>query len=327
MARAEPEAMESGAREIAAGIASSEQAKRHRTAEPAGGKGVGHDSCRTPPTLSRNRTLVVEASPSGAATHLDVLAAGDPAEAASVKLADVCEDDRLRRHVEAGRERLGREQHLRGTEGGSTVGGKRSRNAPQSASRAATRASAGRRDANSAAVEICAEEEAVGRDGAHEAERKPERGVGEIDQPVLHSNDSAARSRVSCVASTSGHFRPPAHALPSRRSPSTALPRASLLPDAVPSTCLEEAFREENLDELFDEREEACAFGAGKKVQRGRKVPREQTQGETPAERSRPIERWARDALGRGRASVASAGRGGGTTLRAHQSGARQSRA
>ena len=60
----------------------------------------------------KERTSVVDPPPPGAAAHLDVLPARDPAEALAVKLACVCEDDGLGGHVEARGEGLGRKQRL-----------------------------------------------------------------------------------------------------------------------------------------------------------------------------------------------------------------------
>ena len=57
-------------------------------------------------------TPVVETTPTGPTRHLDVLARRERPEFFAVKLADVVEDDRLGRHVEADRERLGRKEHL-----------------------------------------------------------------------------------------------------------------------------------------------------------------------------------------------------------------------
>eukprot|EP00128_Syssomonas_multiformis_P004737 Colp12_sorted_trinity150504_noHs@31866 len=59
-----------------------------------------------------DNSLVVLASASGAATHLNVLARGDPAEVLAVELARLREDNGLGRHVDADGESLGGKQAL-----------------------------------------------------------------------------------------------------------------------------------------------------------------------------------------------------------------------
>jgi hypothetical protein len=57
-------------------------------------------------------SAIIETSPAGAPGHLDVFTGGQPAEGAAVELACSGEHNRLRGHVEADRERLGREEDL-----------------------------------------------------------------------------------------------------------------------------------------------------------------------------------------------------------------------
>jgi hypothetical protein len=58
-------------------------------------------------------TAVVEAAAAGAAAHLDVLAGGEPSEAAPIEFARIGKHHRLGRHIEPCRERLSRKEHLR----------------------------------------------------------------------------------------------------------------------------------------------------------------------------------------------------------------------